>query len=184
MALLLPIDPDAAESAATDALRKAAAALGGATPNLTRVMAHSPTTLHGYLDVASALDHGVLEPGVRERIALLVAEQNRCTYCLSAHAYVAQRALGPPGAEISAARQGPRADPRIRTVLGLASAINIGRGDVDEGVVEAARTAGVTDTEIVEVIADVAANTFTNYFAKTTRVDIDLPRVAPGEGAA
>ena len=69
-------------------------------------------------------------------------------------------------------------------MLGLASAINIGRGDVDEGVVEAARTAGVTDTEIAEVIAHVAANTFTNYFAKTTRVDIDFPRVAPGGGAA
>ena len=184
MARLVPIDPETAESAAADALRKAAAAFGGATPNLTRVMAHSPASLHGYLDFASALGHGVLEPGVRERIALLVAEQNGCTYCLSAHAYVAQRALGLPEAEISAARQGNSTDPRIRTVLGLASAINIGRGDVDEGVVEAARTAGVTDTEIAEVIAHVAANTFTNYFAKTTRVDIDFPRVTPGEGAA
>jgi len=184
MARLDPIDPATAAPEAARALHKAAAAFGGITPNLTRVMAHSPTTLLGYLDFAGALDQGVLDAGVRERIALLVAEQNGCGYCLSAHTFVAQRSLGLPETEISAARRGDSSDPRIRAVLALASAINLGRGEVDDSVIEAALAAGTTEGEIAEVIANVAANAFTNYFAKTTGVDIDFPRVTPGEGAA
>jgi hypothetical protein len=36
----------------------------------------------------------------------------------------------------------------------------------------------------VEVIGHVAANAFSNYLAKTARVDIDFPPVSPREGAA
>jgi hypothetical protein len=50
--------------------------------------------------------------------------------------------------EIGAAREGEKADPRIRVLLQLASAINIGRGDDDDGIVEGARAAGATDGEI------------------------------------
>lgn len=178
------IDPATAGPDAAEALRKAAEAFGGATPNLTRVMANSPAALHGYLDFAGALEHGVLEPGVRERIALLVADQNGCGYCLSAHTYIAQRVLQLPEDETAAARRGGSSDPRIRALLGLASAVNLGRGSIEDGLVEAVRGVGVSDSEIAEVVAHVAANAFTNYFAKTARVDIDFPRITPLGGAA
>lgn len=184
MNALPPIDPETAGGEALEALFRARKAFGGATPNLTRVMANSPATLHGYLGFSGALDGGVLEPEVRERIALLVAEQNACSYCLSAHTYVSRQALRMPDDEIASAREGESSDPRIRALLQLASAINIGRGDVGDGIVDAARAAGVTDGEFAEVVAHVAANAFTNYFAKAARVDIDFPLVSPREGAA
>ena len=178
MTALPAVDPATAQPEAAEALAMAQAAFGS-VPNLTRVMANSPATLRGYLELAGALDDGLLAPGVRERIALLVAEQNGCAYCLSAHSYVAERLLRLPADEIAAAREGESADPRTRTLLQLASAINSGRGHVADAVVEAARDAGVSDGEIAEVIGHVAANAFSNYFAKAARVEVDFPPVAP-----
>lgn len=165
------------------ALARAKAAFG-AVPNLTKVMANSPATLDGYVELAGALGGGLLGPEVSERIALLIAEENGCAYCLSAHTYVAEQVLRLPNDEIVAAREGESADPRIRAVLRLASAINRHRGTGGDEDVQAARAAGVSDGEIVEVIGHVAANAFSNYLAKTSRVDIDFPPVSPRGSAA
>jgi AhpD family alkylhydroperoxidase len=178
------IDPSTAQPEAAAALAKAKAAFGGAVPNLTRVMANSPAVLHGYLDLTQALGAGQLASEVSERIALLVAEQNGCAYCLSAHTYIAERALGLSDEEIEAAREGDSADPHIRSLLHLASAVNRGRGEVPHDVVDGARARGVSDAEITEVVAHVAANAFTNYLAKAARVDVDFPRVTPRGSAA
>jgi len=43
--------------------------------------------------------------------------------------------------------------------------------------VKSARTAGLTDGEIAEVLALTVLNIFTNYFNTAFRVDIDLPIV-------
>jgi alkylhydroperoxidase family enzyme len=43
--------------------------------------------------------------------------------------------------------------------------------------VDAARAAGLSDGEIVEVITVVALNVFTNLLGKATRVEIDFPKV-------
>jgi alkylhydroperoxidase family enzyme len=74
--------------------------------------------------------------------------------------------------------------PRVKAVLDVASAINLGRGHVDDAIIEVARTAGWSDGEIAKVVAHVAVNAFTNYFANAARVDIDFPRVSlPGSAA-
>jgi len=184
MTALPAIDPTTAEPEAAAALARAKAAFGGAVPNLTRVMANSPATLDGYVELAGALGGGLLGPEVSERIAILIAEENGCAYCLSAHTYVAERVLGLANDEIVSAREGESADPRIRAMLRLASAINRHRGTGAEDDVEAARAAGVSDAEMVEVIGHVAANAFSNYLAKAASVDIDFPPVSPRGRAA
>lgn len=183
-ALLPPVDPRTADPAAAEALSRAREMFKGGTPNLARVMANSSATLHGYLDLPGALDEGLLEPQVRERIALLVAEQNGCVYCVSAHTYISKRALHMADDEIAAAGRVGSSDPRVQVLLELTPAINLGRGHVDHRIVEATRTAGSSDGEITEVVPLVATNAFTNYFAKAARVDIDFPRASPGRSAA
>jgi uncharacterized peroxidase-related enzyme len=177
------LDPVTAPRPAAEALAAAKEAFGGSLPNLVRVMANSPAVLDGYVRFSAALGAGDLPQEVRERIALLVAEENGCAYCLSAHSYIAERALGLPPAEIAAARRGSSADPRVTALLGLASAVNQGRGRVSDEILDGARAAGLSDGEIAEVIAQVAANAFTNYFAKAAQVEIDFPVVRP-EGTA
>jgi uncharacterized peroxidase-related enzyme len=184
MNALPALDPVTAPPAAAEALAAAKAAFGGSLPNLVRVMANSPAVLHGYLRFSDALDAGVLPQEVRERIALVVAEENGCAYCLSAHSYIAEHLLGLPLAEIAAARRGTSAGPRFSALLQLASAVNRGRGHVSDEVFDAARGADLSDSEIAEVIAHVAANAFTNYFAKASRVEVDFPVVTPDGTAA
>jgi len=93
MTALPAIDPTTAQPEAAAALAQAKAAFGGTVPNPARVMADSPTTLRRYFAFSQALSDGRLGPDVSERIALLVAEQKGCAYCLSAHTHVAANAF-------------------------------------------------------------------------------------------
>ena len=42
----------------------------------------------------------------------------------------------------------------------------------------------LTDAQIIEIIAHVALNTFTNYLNETVQTDIDFPAVSPPRAAA
>jgi AhpD family alkylhydroperoxidase len=57
----------------------------GATPNLFRVAAQSPSVLEGMVGLFGAVAKGKLGARVRESIALTVSEIDACDYCLSAH---------------------------------------------------------------------------------------------------
>ena len=52
------------------------------------------------------------------------------------------------------------------------------KGEVTTGELQAVREAGFGDEEIVEIIAHVAVNTWTNFLGKVGRIDIDFPEVA------
>ena len=49
--------------------------------------------------------------------------------------------------------------------------------DPDTAEFKAARDAGLSDAEVVEVITVVALNIFTNILGKATGIDIDFPKV-------
>ncbi|SFD27676.1 uncharacterized peroxidase-related enzyme [Streptomyces aidingensis] len=151
---------------------------------MARAMAHSPAALEGFLALAAALGGGVLPAATQERTALAVSEANGCSYCLSAHTHVAREVAGLPQEEIFAARRGTSADPKEAALLRLAVAVLRSRGRVGEEGIEEARRAGITDPEIVEVIANVARNILTNYLNEALAVDIDIewPPVTPEEG--
>ena len=51
-------------------------------PNLFRLVSLSPAALEGYLSLSGALGKGALPVATRERIAVAVAQINRCGYCL------------------------------------------------------------------------------------------------------
>ncbi|MEU3692151.1 carboxymuconolactone decarboxylase family protein [Streptomyces narbonensis] len=150
----------------------------GVVPNLARVMANSPAVLKGYLGVVTALSaEGTLSADVRESIALLVAQENGSDYCLSVHAFRGTRTAGLSAAEATRARRGQADDPWTAAVLDLAAAVVRDRGTVTDEQLAEARRAGLSDGQIVEVVAHVALNVFTNYLATAARVDIDWPLV-------
>jgi alkylhydroperoxidase family enzyme len=57
-------------------------------------------------------------------------------------------------------------------------AINGQRGKVSDAVLSEARSAGISDAEVVEVVGHVALNVFTNYLNNVAQTDIDFPVVA------
>ena len=75
----------------------------GMVPNFLKVFANSPVALQAFLGLHGVANAGSLSPQTRERIALALAQQNTCEYCLSAHTAIGRKA-GLTGDEIAAAR--------------------------------------------------------------------------------
>lgn len=177
------IDSASATGAAAEQLDAAKQTMG-VVPNMTKALANSPAALKGFLGLFGALKEGVLSAALQEQIALAVAEINGCAYCLSAHTYVSLNVVKLSQEEIEAARRGLSADPKSAAALRLTVAITENRGPVDDAVFSAARDAGLSAEEIVEVVAHVARTIFTNYVNEALEVDIEWPVVTPFAQAA
>ena len=184
MTAFAPIDPATATGQAADLLARVQKTIG--TPNnMFKVMANSPALLKGYLALAGALAGGVLPAGVREKLAISTAEYNGCEYCLSAHTHLGATVAKVDAEELSKARHAQSSAPHTAALLTLSDAIARGHGFVADDVVQAARDAGVTDTEIGEVVGNLALNVLTNYFNVLAKVENDWPvAVTPHSHAA
>jgi AhpD family alkylhydroperoxidase len=145
--------------------------------NIFRGMANSPAGLSFYLQGSGALKEGKLDAKTREAIALAVGQSNQCEYCLSAHTFLGKGA-GLDENAIRNARLGRSEDPKLNAALALARKVVETRGAVSDTELSAARSAGLDDGEIVEVVANVALNIFTNYFNNLNQTDVDVPKVA------
>jgi uncharacterized peroxidase-related enzyme len=151
----------------------------GGVPNGVATIAVSTPALEGFLVVRTALAHGSLRAGEREQLAIAVAERNGCTYCLSAHTAAAEGARVGAG-DRAAARRFAASTDRAQAILTVAEAMLDTRGDLADEQLAAARSAGLTDAEVVEVAAQVALATFTNLVNRAARTELDVPRVEAG----
>ena len=154
----------------------------GMVPNLMQLAGNSPAALTGYLGLNSALAGGQLSAVVRERIALAIAQDNSCDYCLAAHTLLGGRA-GLAPAEIQLARHGGASEPYAAAAVALARAVNRTHGRIDDHALAAARSAGLTDAAIVETVAHVALNILTNALNNVAQTTLDFP-AAPALSAA
>lgn len=148
----------------------------GMTPNLHRTLAHAPAALAAYASMAAALAKGKLDPKLRESVAVATAGFNGCAYCASAHTAIG-RGAGIAANELTANLAGNSTDSRVAAALEFVTAVLERRGDVDDRAVERVRAAGFDDAQIVELMAHVGLNTFTNMFNVFARTDIDFPLV-------
>jgi uncharacterized peroxidase-related enzyme len=158
---------------ANDLLEKTRAQLGK-VPNLYASLANAPAALRGYLDFRAALVRGRLSPALRELLALLVADDNGCAYCVAAHTFRGGKMGITPDA-LAAARRATADDPKNAAALAFARAVVESRGRVKDAHVEAARAAGCTDGEILEIVPHVALNTFSNYVSHVAEPVLDFP---------
>lgn len=177
MTYLHAVNPDTAEGETRQMLEAVRGAFG-VVPNLFRVTANSPAALEGLLGLNGALGKGTFDAQLRERIALAVAEANGCAYCLSAHCALG-RGAGLTQQDMDAARLAQAADARIAAILRFAQWIVDERGAIPMAALQEARNAGLSDAEIVEVIANVVVSIFTNYVNHVANTDIDFPVVTP-----
>lgn len=162
------VEPETA-SGDTEGLLAKAHRLFGLTPNVVKAMANSPAALRGFLELSRALRDSSLPAETRSRVALLVAEQNGCDYCLSMHTYTAA----------AEARTGSADDPKEAAALAFGAALIRSRGAVGDAELAAAG-AELSPAELVEVIAHVALNIFGDYVALAGRLEIDWPLVQHG----
>jgi len=149
----------------------------GMTPNLMKTLANAPAALEAYLNFGSALGTGHLDAKFREQIALAVAQANSCDYCLSAHSAIGKMVGLQPG-EIAASRQAHAEDAKRDAGLQFAQLLVVQRGEVSDQALAQVKAAGFTDGDIAEIVANVALNTFTNYFNHVAQTEVDFPKVS------
>ena len=179
MSNLSPIDPTTATGKTKDLLDAVKGGFG-MVPNMTRVMANSPAVLESFLAFNGAISGGLLTPQLREQLGLVVAQQNHCDYCLSAHSALGKMHHLTPE-QITASRKGDGSSEKATAVLTFAKRLVEAKGQVAQSDFVAARAAGLSDGEIAEIIAVVALNLFSNYFNIAAGVEIDFPKVSHAE---
>ncbi|WP_432727080.1 carboxymuconolactone decarboxylase family protein [Variovorax sp. W6] len=148
----------------------------GATPNMFRAVANSPAALRSMWGSFSALGGGAISAQLGEQIAVAVADRNACDYCLAAHTALGRKA-GASAEDMAAAQAGESRDPKTAAALRFALKLVEARGQVDAADVQALRDAGFDDGLIVEIVAHVALNLFTNYVNVAFDVPLDFPAV-------
>lgn len=168
---------------AAQPLLEAVSKMLGSVPNLFRIVSNSPAALEGYLSLSGALGKGTLDVRTRNRIAMVVAEDNRCEYCLSAHSFLGKNVAKLDEAELTANRTAGSSDIKAAAALQFADKVVQARGHVAASDVQAVKDAGYTDAQVVEIIAHVALNTLTNYINSALGTELDFPKVSPGEFA-
>lgn len=148
----------------------------GTTPNMFKAVANSPAALRSMWGSFGALGAGVIPAKLGEQIAVAVANRNACEYCLAAHTVLGRKA-GASTEEMSVAQDGQSTDPKTAVALRFALKLVEARGQVSAAEVLAVRSAGFSDEEIVEMLAHVALNLFTNYVNVAFAVPVDFPAV-------
>ncbi|MCP5381244.1 MAG: carboxymuconolactone decarboxylase family protein [Kordiimonadaceae bacterium] len=175
MTRLNPINIDQAQGKSKELLTAVKKAMG-ATPNIFTAMTNAPAVLEGYLNFNGALSGGTLTPQLREQIALVTAGANGCGYCASAHTYLGDKA-GIKKEELTSNLSGHSSDAKTQSALSFARKLIDARGAVSETDIQSVRNAGFDDAHIIEILAHVALNTFTNYFNEAFKTEIDFPKV-------
>ncbi len=169
------IDPQNATGTTSVQLAEIKAAFG-IVPNMFKAVANSPAALASMWGSFGVLGSGRLGAKLGEQIAVAIADRNACHYCLAAHTGLGRKA-GATAEEMAESQAGRSADPRTEAALQFAIKVVETRAGVTADDVEVLRASGFDDGEVVEIIAHIALNLFTNYINVALNVPVDFPGV-------
>lgn len=145
--------------------------------NFFGVLAHSPELLEAYLSLGEFAGKGAFSAKYREQLAVAIAQENQCEYCLSAHTTIGKGA-GLSEEEIILNRKGHSLDPKTAAGLTFAQAVVRTKGRPSEEEIERFKSAGYTDRDIMETILVVVMNTLSNYANHIAKTEVDFPKVS------
>lgn len=173
MSRITPLNIEETNPATARTLAAIRTKLGG-VPNMFAILARSQAGLDGYVKLADSLSGGYLSHRQRELIAIAIAQENSCEYCLSAHAAIG-KGIGLGVEEITLARAGKSVDSSDDAIIKFALAVLRDRGAVSEEALAAIRKHGKDDGLLIEITANVALNILTNYINRLAGTVVDFP---------
>jgi len=177
MSLIPLVEPETTTGSTKEQLDQIRSAFG-TVPAMFKTVANSPAALTSMWSAFRAFGTTTsLGAPLGEQIAVAVANRNACAYCLAAHSALGRKA-GVSRDAMSAAQTGQSDDPQTAAILAFALELVETRGQIAADDVEQLRERGVTDEQIVEIVAQVALNLFTNYINVALAVPVDFPTVA------
>jgi uncharacterized peroxidase-related enzyme len=169
------IETETAADAAKTSLEMVAKKLGR-IPNMYSVMANSPATLEAYIKFNTALSGGTLGNKMAEMIALATAESNACSYCLSAHTFFGKK-VGLSDEEIDEARDFFSNDEKIQASLAFVKKLLETPQEISKTDITPLQKVGYSNGDILEIIANVIRNMFTNYINIVAETQVDWPAI-------
>jgi len=173
MPRIKPVSPESADANTAKTLNAVKTKLG-MLPNLFTTFAHSPAALNGYLSLTEALNNGILTGKQKEMIAIAIAQENECGYCLSAHAAIGE-SQGLTDDAIKLAQEGGAIAPSDDVIVKFALEVLRSRGDVSDADIAEIREVCDDDGIIIEIVTNVVLNIMTNYVNRLADTDIDFP---------
>lgn len=180
------VPPEAATGVLADAYEQAKETMGAPTPPVVFQLSSIRPDLASLLAGTSGalFRGGALPRKEKEAIATYVSALNQCPYCVGAHTLLMQLHGASPE-QVEAARAGDVAaftdDEQIARFLPLAEKITRHAYKVTDDDIEALRTAGWDDEEILEAVWTAAFFNMVNRLADTLGIaradfDADLER--------
>lgn len=175
MTYIAPLNVASADSH-TAATLQAIKSKIGMVPNLYATLAKAPAALNAMLQINEANTAGRLSAQEREIVSLASSQVNGCQYCLSAHTLLGKNA-GLTLEQTQQARAGKGNDRRHAAIAGFTRALVEARGHVDTKVLAGFKAAGLSEGDMLEIVANVAAMTLSNFANNVARTKIDFPIV-------
>tara|TARA_B100001989_G_C24476635_1_gene432168 strand:- start:144 stop:689 length:546 start_codon:yes stop_codon:yes gene_type:complete len=148
----------------------------GMIPNVFKGLANSPESLEAYLVFMKSMATSKITAQLKESLAITVASTNTCGYCASAHTALGQ-GTGLDEEELKLNLEAKSKDPKNQVALQFAKKIVENKGRVLDSDLEALEEAGFGSQELVEIMAIISINIFTNYFNHVAGTEIDFPLV-------
>ena len=148
-------------------------------PNLFSTIAQSSPALEFHITGSHALQKTHISGALREQIAVSTAGFNGCDYCASAHTLLGGLRKV-EATELTSNLAGKSGDVKTQAALTFSRRVLETRGHVTDADLEAVRSAGYGDAEIVEIVAVTVDNIFTNYLNNVAKTTIDFPLVSTG----
>jgi uncharacterized peroxidase-related enzyme len=168
-----PEDVPAGTQAVLDGIRKQF----GFAPGMFDTLAANPAVLEIVMTLQGSVGR-LLDAKTRHTIALAVSHSNDCDYCQALHTYVSSELGRMSTEDIELARTGSSTDPRRAVVARFVQRVIETRGQVDDADIEAVRTAGYSDAEILAIVTVAVVFLLTNYLNNVNQTVVDIPAVA------
>ena len=173
MTKIKAIKPEVASEAAKVTMEMVNKKLGR-VPSMYQVMANSPAVLDAYVKFNGALSGGTLGNKMAELIALATAETNACSYCLSAHSFFGAKA-GLTEEQMLEGRTFHSQDEKMNAGLLFAKKILNNPKEISSADIGPLRSVGYSDGDILEIVANVIRNIFTNFINIISETEVDWP---------
>jgi uncharacterized peroxidase-related enzyme len=167
-----PLDPDSLPAASRPLVEASRKKMGFVPSPIARA-ARAPQLLKHLLAGFPAFEQSSLSPVEREIVAMTVAYENECHYCMAMHSALLAAS---DGALVAALRDGrPLADARLEALRRFARAVLNERGRVPAEASRALAEAGYTEAQALDVVLGVGVYFLSTIANVITGAEIDPP---------
>lgn len=149
----------------------------GFLPSPVARVGHAPTALKHLLAGFAAFEQTSLTPVEREVIAMTVAWENECHYCMAMHSALLARGAE-HAATVAALRDGtPLPDARLEALRRFTQSVVRDRGRVSADHSAALADAGFTEAQVLELVLGVGVYVLSTLLNIVTAAELDPPFV-------